>query len=686
MSKISADHLARHAYVYIRQSTLDQVQHHRESQRRQYGLSDRARQLGGSEVVVIDDDQGRSGAGGHRPGFERLLAALCEGRVGAVFCLEASRLARNGRDWHTLLEFCRLVNTLLIDEDGIYDPRQPNDRLVLGMKGTLSEMELSTFRQRAHAALDQKARRGELLTTVPIGFVRTADNRIELDPDQRIREAVALVFRKFRECRSVRQVLLWLRQERIELPAVVYAPHGRHVVWKLPIYNTLYHILTNPIYGGAYAFGRTQTRARVENGRQRLSKGHRLAPSEWSVLLTHHHDGYIDWDEYQSHQRAIADNANRRGSMVRGAVKRGPALLAGLLRCGHCGRKLPVAYSGTRGDVIRYDCRGRRINHGGAPCISFGGLRAEARVVEAVLRQLTPLGLQASLAAIEQARGAGDERLRQKELALEQARYEAARARRQYDAVDPQNRLVAAELERRWNDALTAQAALEAELQALQQTRPDALSPAVEAELLKLGQDVSRLWHHPAGSPEIRKHILRTVLKEIVATVRNDTIALVLHWQGGDHTALEFTKNRTGHHRWITDTDTVELIRQLARALPDAGIAAVLNRLGQRTAHGHTWTALRVCGLRKDHGIAVYQEGERQARGELTLDEAATQLGVSRMTVLRLIQRQVLPATQACVGAPWLIRQADLLSATLAVRWRDDPQPADSNQLTIDLQ
>ena len=234
---------------------------------------------------MIDDDLGRSGGGTHRPGFERLLAALCDGVVGAVFCIEASRLARNGRDWHTLLEFCRLVDTLLVDEDGVYDARQPNDRLLLGMKGTLSEMELSTLRQRSHAALMQKARRGELFTTVPIGFLRAPNDRVQLDPDRRISEAIALVFRKFRELGSVRQVHLWLRQEQIELPSVLYGPEGRSVVWNLPAYHALNKILTNPAYGGAYVYGRTRTIARIEHGRKKSLKGQRVDPKDWEILI-----------------------------------------------------------------------------------------------------------------------------------------------------------------------------------------------------------------------------------------------------------------------------------------------------------------------------------------------------------------------------------------------------------------
>src|SRR6202451_1757279 len=273
MSRIEADHLAREAIVYVRQSTIDQVIHNVESRRRQYGLVERARQLGWADVSIIDDDLGRSGSGVSRPGFEKLLAAICEGRVGAVVSIEASRLARNGRDWHTLLEFCGLVGTLIADEDGVYDPRQPNDRLLLGMKGTMSEMELSVLRQRSLEALKQKARRGELFMTVAIGFVRVGHNSIAKDPDRRIAQAITLVFAKFTEMQSVRQVHLWLRHEGIPLHAVAYGAEGRVIEWEPPVYNTILHILTNPIYAGAYAFGRTGSRVSIEAGRKKVVRG-----------------------------------------------------------------------------------------------------------------------------------------------------------------------------------------------------------------------------------------------------------------------------------------------------------------------------------------------------------------------------------------------------------------------------
>src|SRR6201993_167922 len=303
MSKITAEHLQRIACVYVRQSTPDQLVHNLESQRRQYGLADRAKQLGWTTVEIIDDDLGRSGGGIARPGFERLLAAICEVRVGAVLAIEASRLARNGRDWHTLIEFCGLVGTIIVDEDGIYDPRHPNDRLLLGMKGTMSELELSLFRQRSHEALKQKARRGALFLGVAAGYVRIGHDRIEKDPDQRVQAALRLVFAKFTELQSVRQVHVWLRDEGIPLPVACHrAAEGRSILWRLPLYNTGHNILTNPVYAGAYAFGRTMSKVSVEHGRKRVKRGLRRPLAEWDVLLKDQYEGYISWSQFERQQ------------------------------------------------------------------------------------------------------------------------------------------------------------------------------------------------------------------------------------------------------------------------------------------------------------------------------------------------------------------------------------------------
>ena len=658
MNKITAEHLARDAYVYVHQSTADQLLNHPESRRRQYALVERARSLGWENVVVIDDDLGRSGGGQSRPGFERLLAAICAGTAGAVLAIEASRLARNGRDWHTLLEFCALVNTLIIDEDGITDPRLINDRLLLGLKGTFSELELSMFRQRSQEALRLKAARGELHTTAAIGYRRGADGRLEQDPDWRIYETLSMVFRKFSEIGSVRQLALWLRQEGINLPVALYGPQGRTVQWRAPLYHAVHRLLTNPVYAGAYAFGRTGSRVRFEGGRKVVIHGVARRQEEWEVLIRDHHQGYISWEEYDRNQKIIAGNANMKGTMVAGSVRKGGGLLVGLLRCGHCGRRLKVLHHARRD--TRYVCNAEMKCASDKKCVGFSNMRIDAAVSAEVLSAISPLALDAALQLIADRERAGTERLRQSELALQQARYEETLARRQYDAIDPDNRLVAGELERRWNDRLAAVARLGEQIRTLQNEQPRTLHHDERATLLALADDLPQLWNHPAASNETRKRILRAVLEEIVVTAKTDRLRLVLHWQGGDHTRLDVVKNRTGQNRWKTDVETVQLVRELARILPDHSIAPLLNRLGKRSAKGQSWNQLRVRNFRGVHQIAVYRDGERTQRQELILHEAASRLGVHRMTVVRLIRDGLLSARQACVGAPYVIREDDL--------------------------
>ena len=659
MTKITADHLGRGAFVYIRQSTADQLLHNPESRRRQYGLADRARQLGWTTVEVIDDDLGRSGGGINRPGFERLLAAICEGRVGAVFAIEASRLARNGRDWHTLIEFCGLVGTVIVDEDGTYDPRHPNDRLLLGMKGTMSELELSLFRQRSHEALKQKARRGALFLGVAAGYVRIGRDRIEKDPDQRVQETLRLVFAKFAELQSVRQVHVWLRDESIALPVASHSvAEGRGIVWRLPLYNTVHNILTNPVYAGAYAFGRTMSKVSVENGRKRVKRGLRRPLAEWDVLLKDQHEGYIAWSEFERNQKLIADNATGKGSAtVRGVVRRGELLLAGLLRCGHCGRKLYVGYGGKAG---RYYCQGALVNHGTERCISFGGLRADHAVGTEVLRVLKPLGFDAAVKALAAQAGETSAAKRQLELALQRARFEAAHARRQYDAVDPANRLVAGELERRWNEALQVVHRLESEIAAIEARKPVPLGEVERQQLMQLGTDLALAWSHPAATSATRKRIVRAALSEIVVRVEAEHIEMILHWQGGDHTALKLKKNGTGKHRWTIPEDSLSLVRGLARLMPDRQIARLLNRAGKPTGRGNGWTQARVCSFRSHHGIAVHRENEWAERGEITLEAAAQIMDVSVMTALRMVRHGIIKGRQLCRGAPWVIKAEDM--------------------------
>ena len=687
MTKITAEFLLRSAIVYVRQSTAYQVTNNLESQRRQYGLVERARQLGWSEVHVIDDDLGRSGGGSERPGFEKLLAAICTGSVGAVLSIEASRLARNGRDWHTLLEFCGVVGTLIVDEDGVYDPRSPNDRLLLGMKGTMSEMELSIFRQRSVEARRQKARRGELFLTVAVGYVKTDDDRIEKNPDRRVQDAISLVFAKFAELQTVRQVLVWMRQEQVPIPTI--GQTGQQTEWQLPTYRMLHSIMTNPVYAGAYAFGRRTSHLTIKDGRKRTVRIRHRDLKAWAVLIKDHHDGYISWSEFETNQLLIADNANGRRFMSRGSLRRGEALLPGLFRCARCGRKLYVAYGGTGGATQRYVCRGAFDAMAVASCISFGGMRIDRAIAQEVLSRLQPLGVEAALAAFE---GQGREQLqkrRQVENALEQAQFEAARAHRQYDAADPENRLVAGELERRWNERLAIMRMLEDQLAQITAQPVGFIGAEDRERLLTLGADLTLAWNSPSVSIETRKKIFRLLICEIVVDAVEDRLDLIIHWQGGDHTRLQVKKNKLGQNRWVTNADVTDLVQVLARQMPDQTIAAVLNRSGKSTGRGNSWTRSRVRSLRSKRGIAPYREGERGERGEATLLEAAEALAVSTSTVRRMIDAGMLPANQLCKGAPWIIRHSDLerddVRREALLRRTRRPASYDPLQKTLDL-
>jgi DNA invertase Pin-like site-specific DNA recombinase len=689
--KITPEHLARKAIVYIRQSTVGQVRHNLESQRRQYELADKARAMGWHEVDVIDEDLGRSGAtAANRSGFARLVAAVGLHDVGAVFSLEASRLARNNRDWYQLLDLCALVDTLIVDFDGVYNPRLMNDRLLLGLKGTMSEFELGLIRQRAHEALRQMVQRGDLLTTLPIGYVRSDDGRCEKDPDLRIQHAIQVVFEKFDEFGSARQVLLWFREEGIPLPTVAYGAHGREVVWKLPRYGTIHKFLTNPIYAGAYAFGRTETRTQMVGEHTIKIHGYQRPREDWDALIRDHHAAYISWATYERTQVHLHENARMQGRMTRGPARRGPSLLAGLLRCARCGRKLHVAYSGTDGKVPRYACLGAAINHGTAKCIAFGGRAVDAAIEREVLAAVEPASLEAALAAVAALEGERDARRTTLELAHRQATYEAERARRQYDAVEPENRLVAAELESRWNEALQEVQRLGEQLAALS-VPAQPISAEERAALMALSEDLPAVWDDPATDMAMKKRLVRAVIEEIIADVDDTTVTLVIRWAGNGHTRLQVKKHRTGEHRHTTDRDVVDLVRDLAQVAPDRDIAAILNRLGMKTGRGNNWTELRVRAHRSWHGIPAYAPGDIATKAWVTMQDAAAHLGISPMSVRRLIARGIIPAKQIVTHAPWVIERTvlekdDIQRAVTAIKQgRRSPLPENPDQEKLDF-
>ena len=658
--KITETHRDRAAYIYIRQSTIQQVQHNVESNRRQYALRERAEALGFRSVIVVDDDLGVSGAGTQqRPGFSRLLAAVCNGEVGAVFALEASRLARNNRDWHHLIDLCVLTRTLVVDADGIYDPRLLNDRLLLGLKGTMSEFELGLLRQRAQEAYRQKAMRGEVMTRVPVGFVRKGDNGIEMTPDRQVQQAIRDFFLRLQGSSSLRQVLLWHHQEKILIPVSRMRDGSESLEWRLPNYQQLLRMVKNPTYAGAFAWGRSGVRSRVVDGRSRKTEGHRLEMDQWQVLLKDHHEGYIKWEDYQSNLDKLVSNRTKTHQSSTGAARRGSALLAGLLRCARCGHKLHVAYRGGGGKAPRYWCMTGNREQGSPSCLAFAGWRVEKAIVEVVLEACQPLGVETSLQVLEKSHEERDQKRKALELALEKAKYEAARARRQYDAADPENRLVAAELESRWNASLVQVAGLEGRLDVECQA-DHSLTESQREHLTTLGADLQVLWNEASTPVDLKKRVLRSVINEVVVDVNHDSghIEMKIHWAGGVHTPLRVRKNQIGKNGNATDANVVELVRELAKGWNDGYIASMLNRSGMLTGKGNSWNETRVKNLRRENRIPVFSKSE--PRTWKTMSEAASLLGVSLCVIRTMIRNKILPAKQAAKCAPWIIDDTDL--------------------------
>jgi DNA invertase Pin-like site-specific DNA recombinase len=658
--KITSKQLERTAYVYIRQSTLQQVRQNQESSRRQYALRERAQELGFREVIVIDDDLGITGSGQQdRPGFGRLLAAVCSGCVGAVFALEASRLARNNRDWHHLIDLCVLTETIVVDTEGVYDPRLLNDRLLLGLKGTMSEFELGILRQRALEAYRAKVLRGEVLTRVPMGYVRSGANSIEMTPDREIQEAVRGVFVLFRRMGSLRQALLWYHQEKLLLPLLRVKDGRSWVEWQVPNYQSLLRIIKNPTYAGAFAYGRTGSRSQVVGDRSRKTGGHKVPMNQWQALIKEHHSAYISWDEYMENQRILTSNRTKTHPVSCGAAKKGKALLSGLLRCARCGHKLHVGYRGRDGRAPRYYCMTGNSKQGKPSCLSFGGTRAEEALVSAVLEACRPIGVEASMEALKGNRLEQEQKLRMLSLALERARYEAGRAQSQYDAVDPSNRLVASELEARWNTALEHVAEAQRHLELATQTAKE-LTEEQRQRLLALGSNLHAAWHHPEAPVELKKRILRTVIHEIIVDINHpgETVEMRIHWAGGVHTLLPVRKNKCGRNAKATDMDIVELVRKLAQAQSDSQIAATLNRIGCHTGPGNSWNTTRVKNLRLHHRIAVYDDSVSSPW--VTMAQAAIELKTGIGVLRTMINRQVLPAQQSAKSAPWMIQRKDL--------------------------
>ena len=651
--------LKRKAVVYVRQSTQSQVMTNLESQRRQYDLVDIARQHGFIDVEVIDDDLGRSASGTvARPGFDRLVAWLCAGKVGAVLCQDASRLARNGRDWHHLLELCGLVEARVIDHDGIYNPCHPNDRLLLGMKGSISEFELSVLRTRMLDAAKAKARRGELRLPVPFGYIWHREAGLGLDPDLRLQEVIRLIFTRFGELGSARQVLLSMTADQIHFPRP--SDEGRMTSFKwVPIrYRNVICVLKNPFYAGVYVYGKSEKRISIVDGRARRSYGHSKPVGTWDVFIRDHHDGYISWDDYERNQEQLALNTYGRAGGVKSG-RGGRALLSGMMTCARCGRRLSVAYTGNPQSRPVYRCDKPNLMMGLPRCMTFGGPRVDAAVARELLQAVEPLAIEAAFEAERMHRKRQDDQRQILDLELQQARYEGNLAERRYAACDPDNRLIAAQLEKNWEIALRRVRDLEAR-------QPAGSSSAIEVDpsaFANMAENLSAAWNAPDVTMRARQQLLRTLIADIIVDVDDAVrdVVLTIHWRGGQHSELRVRKPRTGEHGCATADDALAVMRSMAGRWSDEHIAASLNRMGLPTGQGKTWTAHRVASVRRVRGIHAYRSAEKDGEW-LTMTEAAKALGVTNHAIRRLIKSGILPAVQVVSGAPYQIRADDLTS------------------------
>jgi DNA invertase Pin-like site-specific DNA recombinase len=667
-AKITAGHLARQAIVYLRQSSAAQVEHNRESTDRQYALAAKARDLGWPDdrVIVIDEDLGLSASGSvTRSGFARLTAEVALARVGLVLGLEVSRLARNNADWHRLIDLAGLTDTLIGDADGIYHPALFNDRLLLGLKGTMSEAELHVLRARLNGGIRNKAARGELRRGLPVGFVwGEEDGEVRFHPDEAVVAAIRNVFARFAETGSARRVWLWFRSEGLTFPLQMH--QRAEVRWVEASYTAIHHVLTNPVYAGAYAYGKTRQETTLDASGARRKRIRRLPRSEWQVLIPEHHEGFIDWHTYEANQDRMAQNTRPGPHKAGGAVREGSALLQGLASCGHCGRRLHTHYRG-RTSAPGYHCPGKVLVEGrGVYCLNVGGIQIDEAVTRAFLAALEPAKLGATLAAAERLEADRETTLKQWRLGVERARYEASRAERRYRAVDPDNRLVAHGLEREWEESLAALEIAKAELARRERERPRILSQEERDRLLALGPDLAAVWHAATTAPRDRKELLHTLIEEVIVTVERDKAAahLTLRWKGGAFTAIDLALPRSRPATIRTDEDTIALVRRLASHCPDAVIAGILNRQRRTTARGHRFDANRVGNLRRHWRIPCFEPSTQQTDGELmTIKKAAIVLGVAPSTIHRLLNDGSIAGEQLTPGAPWRIRLTDDLKA-----------------------
>jgi len=657
--QITEQHRSKLAYVYVRQSTLAQVRHHQESTERQYALREKALELGWNdpEIHVLDRDLGMSGAQTTgREDFKSLVAEVSLGQVGAVFALEVSRLARSNLDWHRLLELCALTETLVIDEDGCYNPADFNDGLLLGLKGTMAQAELHFLRARLLGGKLNKAKKGELRFPLPVGFCYDEESRIILDPDEEVRGAVSLVFRLFRETGTAFAVMQRFAERGLRFPKRSYggAWDGK-ILWGRLTHGRVLGLLKNPSYAGMYVFGRYQYRREINAAGEIQKRMHAAAMVDWRVRLQEHHEGYITCEEFLENQKRLEKNrTNGEEMLLSGPAREGLALLQGLLLCGHCGRALTVRYTGNGGIYPCYQCNWlRREGLASKDCISFRCDLLDAAIVEQVLEALQPAELELALAALQELEARDQTILRQWQMRLERAEYEAALAERRHQEVDPSQRLVAATLERRWNAALLQLEDLKKQAAEFQRQEARVATPEQKAKVLALARNLPRLWHAPTTQAKDRKRMLRLLIKDITVEKPNQK-QLVVHfrWQGGASSDLcvQVPPNRADRVRY--PAAVVDRVRDLAQSLPNAEIAERLNREGYVSALGKPFTSSMIQWIRYRYQIPKVTLARPD---ELTVDQVARRFEVSPNVVYYWIGRSVIRARRLNTGTPYWI-------------------------------
>ena len=659
--KVQEHHRSKPAYIYLRQSTPGQVLHHRESTERQYALREKARELGWSESLIrtLDQDLGKTGTEmTRREDFKTLVADVSMGQVGAVFALEVSRLARSNLDWQRLLELCALTSTLVIDEDGCYDPADFNDGLLLGLKGVMASAEIHFLRARLQGGKLHKAQKGELRFPLPVGFCYDAESRIIQDPDEEVRGAVSLVFRLFRETGSAFAVMQRFAAGALRFPKRAYggAWDGK-LIWGRLTHGRVLGLLKNPSYAGQYVFGRFQYRREISPEGQVHPRKHAVVMPDWCVSLQDHHPGYIRWEEFLHNQERLEKNqTNGEETVLAGPAREGLALLQGLLLCGHCGRRLTVRYTGNGGIYPRYQCNWLRRESLGTSkeCLNIRCDLLDAAVSEEVLKALQPAELELALAALAELEWRDQALGRQWQMRIERAEYEAALAERRYLEVDPSQRLVASTLERRWNNALLQLEDLKKQAAELQRQEARVATPEQKAKVLALAQDLPRVWHAPTTQAKDRKRMLRLLLKDITVEKLSPLQQLQVHirWQGGASTSLSVPLPPKIADRVRYPAVLVDRVRQLALRLPDAEIAAQLQREGHVSAKGQAYTAKIVQWIRGCYQIprAVLKRPE-----ELSVDQVAKEFGVSPSVVYYWIERHLIQARRINNRSPYWI-------------------------------